>query len=145
MRVVLVAAILSAAAVAALAWRVFREDAASPERLIGELRLSRWVAVLLSALGALTAGMAMTAPAAPVGNLDAAVGLLLVGLAGLLLQREPPEGLLIAAVGCALFALWNVAHRPGWLPDGEGMGGYRAAAALYAVWLGAVSYGARRR
>ena len=144
-RVLLVAGILSAAAVGALAWRVLGEDASSPERLVGELRLSRWVAVLVCALGAMMAGLALGSPTAPVANLDAAAGLVLVGVAGLILQREPSEGLFIGAIACAMHAVWNLAHRPDLLGDAEGLGWYRAGSATYAVCLAAVSYWARRR
>lgn len=145
LRVLLVAAALSAAAVAALAWRITREDPTSPQRVVGELRLSRWVAVLLSALGAVAIGVAAAIPDASLANVEASCGVLMVGLAGIVLQREPPEGLLIATVGCAMYAAWNLAHRPGWLPDNGDMHWFRASSAVYAVCLGAVSYWARRR
>lgn len=144
-RVLLVAAVLSAAAVARLAWRLQREEPDSPERLIGELRLARWLAVLVCGLGAMTSGLAVGSPSASLANVDAAAGLLIVGVSGLILQREPPEGLLIATIVSVALAVWNLAHRPGWLDDGDGLAWYRMGAATYAVCLASVSYLSRRR
>jgi hypothetical protein len=143
-RVLLVAAVLSAAAVVGQAWQVLRDEPNSPERLVGELRLERWIAVLLGAVGAVNAGVAVGAPPFPLSNLDAAAGMLLVGLAGLLLQREPGEGLLIGALGCGFHVLWNLAHRPVWVGD-DGLWWYRVGSAAYATVLGVMSYWVRRR
>ena len=55
-RVLLTAAVLSGVTMATFAWRVMRTDPSHPDRLVGELRLAQWAAVLLTAIGAIPIG-----------------------------------------------------------------------------------------
>jgi hypothetical protein len=144
-RVLFVAAVLSGAAVARLAWRVSRVDAAQPDRLIGELRLARWMAVLLAAVGAVSIGLAIAGASVPASNADAALGAIFVGLSGVVLQREPRESLLLAAAAFVVHALVNVAHRPGWLAPDLAPAWYLTGCATYDVCLAAVCWWGRRR
>ena len=144
-RVLLAAAALSLSAIAALAWRIARADPTQAERLIGELRLAQWAAVLLAGIGAVPIGLAIARTADPTGNIDAAIGVVFVGLAGVVLQREPREALLIVASGFVLHALVDIAHRPGWLSSDLAPRWYIVGCATYNVGLAAVCYWARRR
>jgi hypothetical protein len=144
-RVLLAAAALSAAAIAMLAWRITRTDPAGPDRLIGELRLAQWTAVLLAAVGALPIGIAVARMGDVTSNLDAAAGAVLVGLAGIVLQREPREGLLLLMAGFVLHALIDIAHRPGWLSPDFAPRGFTAGCASYNVCLAALCYWGWRR
>ena len=87
-RVLLSAAAVSLAAVATLAWRIARTDPAGPERLIGELRLAQWAAVLLAGVCSVPLGLAVARVSDLTANFDAAIAAMLVGLAGIVLQRE---------------------------------------------------------
>jgi hypothetical protein len=144
-RVLLSAAAVSLAAVATLAWRINRTDPAGPERLIGELRLAQWAAVLLAGVSAVPLGLAVARVTDATGNLDAALGAMLVGLAGIVLQREPREGLLIVAGGFVVHALIDIAHRPGWLSSELAPRWFTVGCAVYNVCLAGICYWARRR
>jgi hypothetical protein len=144
-RVLLAAAVLSLAAIATLAWRITRADPTQAERLIGELRLSQWAAILLAGVSAVPVGLAVARVADLTSNLDAALGVVLIGLAGIVLQREPREGLLLVAVGFVVHALLDIAHRPGWLSTDLAPRWFTVGCATYNVALAAICYWARRR
>lgn len=144
-RVLLVASTLSAAAVTLLAWRVAQLDTSLPDRLIGELRLSRWAAVLLAGVGATSIGLGVAGAGLPMANADAAIGVVFVGVAGIVLQRDPRESLLLATAAFVCHALVNVAHRPGWLSPDVAPRWYTIGCAVYDVYLAALCYWTRRR
>lgn len=143
-RVLLLAAVLSGVAVSSLAWSVSRFDPASPERLVGELRLARWAAILLAAVGAISIGLALD-DRGFTGNTDIALAVMFVGTAGLVLQREPREGLFLAALAFIAHALVNLAHRPGWLSSEVVPHWYAVGCAVYDSYLAALCYWTRRR
>ena len=143
--VVAVAAVLSAGAVGALAWRTRRVEPSAPERLIGELGVARWAGVLIAGVGGISIGLAVARPDVPMGHVDAAFGVIFVGLGGFVLLREPREGLLVAAGALLLHALVNIAHRPGWLPTALAPHWFTVGLAVYDVVLAAVCFRVRRR
>jgi hypothetical protein len=144
-RLLLTAAVLSVSAFAAFAWRVTRADPSQPERLIGELRLAQWAAVLLAAAGSAAIGFATARASVPLGTIDVTVAVSYVLLSGLVLQREPRSGLLLAAVGFLAHALIDLAHRPGWLSAELMPRWYIAGCAAWDLALSAVCFWARRR
>jgi drug/metabolite transporter (DMT)-like permease len=143
--VLLLAALLSGVAVSMLAWRITRFDPSRPERLIGELRVARWAAVVLAGVGAISIGLAVAHTEVPLASADAAFGAVFVGIAGLVLQREPREALLVAAAGFVLHALFSLAHRPGGLSPDLAPHWFTTASATYDVYVAAVCYWTRRR
>jgi hypothetical protein len=144
-RVLLTAAVLSGITMAAFAWRVMRTDPSHPDRLVGELRLAQWAAVLLAGIGAIPIGAAIVHATLPFTGVDAAIGVIVVGIAGLVLQRPPREALLLATGGFLLHALVNLAHRPGWLAPDLAPRWWTVGCAIYDVLLAAICYGARHR
>ena len=144
-RVMLTAALLSGAAVSTFAWRVHRVDPSQPERLIGELRLAQWAAVLLASVGAIAIGLAIASGPAVAANADAALGVVFISIAGLILQRDPREALLLVALAFGAHALIDIAHRPGWLSTQVAPHWFTIGCAIYNVYLGAVCYWVRRR
>ena len=144
-RVLLTAAILSASALGVLAWRVSRTDTSQPERLVGELRLAQWAALILAATAGVPIGLAVAQPTLPGGHLDAAIAIGFVCLAGLVLLRDPRDGLFLVAAGFVLHALVDLAHRPGWLAADLAPRWYIVGCASYDVYVAAVCYWARRR
>lgn len=136
---------LSGVAVSMLAWRVTRFDPSLPDRLVGELRVARWAAVLLAAVGALSIGVAIGRAEVNGADAEAAFGVVFVGMAGLVLQRDPREGLLIAAGTFILHALFLIAHRPGWLPPDLAPHWYLVGGAVYDVYVAALCFWTRRR
>ncbi|MFO7301962.1 MAG: hypothetical protein DIU54_006025 [Acidobacteriota bacterium] len=143
-RVLLTAAVLSAAVVAMLAWRLVRLEIDEAERLIGELRLMQWAGVLLAAVGAVPIGLAV-ATAAPLAHLDIALGAIFVGIAGFVMQRDPREGLLVACTALLAHALLDIAHRPGWLAADLAPRWYTVGCAVHNVLLAALCFLIRRR
>jgi hypothetical protein len=145
-RVLLTAAVLSAGALAILAWQVTKTDPHLPARLIGQLRLSQVAAMLLAATGALPVGLAIAAaPDVQLAHLDAALGVIFVVLAGLVLLRDPRQGLLIAALAFIAHALLDLAHRPGLLSPGLGPRWFFVSCAVYDVLVAAICYWGQRR
>ncbi|MCC7042669.1 MAG: hypothetical protein IT183_02325 [Acidobacteria bacterium] len=144
-RVLLTAAVLSAIALASFAWRVTRIDTDDTDRLIGELRLMQWAGVMLAAVSAIPIGLALAAPAAPLAHLDITLAAMFIGLAGLVLQRDPREGLLLACAGFFAHALIDIAHRPGWLAPDLAPRWYTIGCAIYNVFLAGWCFWVRRR
>jgi hypothetical protein len=144
-RVLLAAAVLSVSAFAAFAWRVARTDPSQPERLIGELRLAQWAAVLLASVGSAALGFAAAQPAVSLGTIDVTIAVTYVLLGGLILLREPRAGLLVAALGFLAHALLDLAHRPGWLSDELMPRWYIAGCAAWDLALSAICFWTRRR
>lgn len=143
-RLILTAALLSAAGLGAFAWRISRIDPSAPERLIGELRLSQFSAIVLSALGAIPIGLAIGAAGTTV-PLDVAFGVVFLTVAAYVLLRDPQEALWLAAAAFVLHALVTVAHRPGWLDPGLAPRWYFIGCAIYDVYMAGICYWASRR
>ena len=143
-RVLLTAALLSITALGVYVWRLARLDPTGPERLVGELRLAQWAALVLSATGAVSIGLAIANEAAPFGAIEVTLGLAFVVLAALVLQREPRSALWLAASGFVLHALLDIGHRPGGLAP-VAPHWYAVGCAVYDVCLSAVCYWATRR
>jgi hypothetical protein len=144
-RILLTAAVLSAATVSTFAWRLTRIDREEPARLIGELRLAQWAAILLAGVSAIPLGLMLREPLELAANADAALGVVFVGLAGLILQKDPREGLLLVSGAFLLHALADVAHRPGWLASELAPRWFSIGCAIYNTYLAGVCYWARRR
>jgi hypothetical protein len=144
-RVLLTAAVLSGAALSAFAWRVARIDFEDTDRLIGELRLAQWMAVVLAAVSGPPIGIALARPDAALAHLDIAAAVGFIGLAGLVIQRDPRDGLLLASLGFIAHALVDIAHRPGWLPPDLSPRWYPAGCAVFNVYLAAWCFWTRRR
>ncbi len=143
-RVLVTAAVLSAGAMAWIAWRVRAADAGDPARLIGQLRLAQLGALLLAAIGAMSIGLAQNVNGQPLVHLDAAIGVAVVGIAWVIVLRDPREGLLLAVGAFILHALIDLAHRPGWLSPEITSRDVLVGSAVYDVCLAAICYGARR-
>ena len=142
---VLVAGVLSAGAVTTVSWQVTRTDSRAPERLVGELRLARWAGILISAVGGISIGLAAARPDLAMGHFDASLGVVFVGLGGLLLQREPRDGLLLATILFVVHALLNIAHRPGWLSTEVAPHWFTVGCAVYDVYLAGLCFWVWRR
>lgn len=109
-------AALFAAPLAWVSWRLTREPHDSPQRIVGELRLSQTAAILLAFDAAVYAGLAAAAESVPGAAPDVALAGAFAGAALLAQLREPRQALLLLAVAFAAHALVDIAHRPGLLP-----------------------------
>lgn len=126
-----------------VAWQAIRTaaiPAASPERLIAELRLAQMAALLLTLSAGAYIGFAVAREHDPGVGLDIAlsVGFLLV--AAFTMLRDPRQALTIVALAFAAHAVVDIAHRPGLLSDGLAPRWYAIGCAVYDVFVGAVCY-----
>lgn len=143
-RVLLTAVVLTASAFIAFGWRVGRIDADQPERLVGELRLSQFAALLLAAVGASGLGLAAHT-LVPLGTIDVTIAVGAVVLAGAIMLREPRAGLLLAGAGLLLHAVTDLGHRPGLLSPDVMPRWYVVGCAAFNVVVAGTCFWARRR
>lgn len=130
-RILLTVVVLTGVGLSVFAWRVSRTSAGAPDRLVAQLHLSHWAALVLAVQGAIGMGLAISSESAPAAALEMALGLLPILAAVLVLRSEPVPALQLAALALGIHAALAFAHRPGWLePD--------LAPAWF--WLGQMTY-----
>jgi hypothetical protein len=140
LRTVLLVGIALAAGFTWMGVRTAAIPVSSPERLVAELRLAQIAALLL----ALTAGAYIGFAAAHENQLGSgidvalALGFFVVGATTLV--RDPRQALTIVALAFAAHALVDIAHQPGWLPDGVAPRWYAVGCAIFDVYIGAIAY-----
>jgi hypothetical protein len=144
-RLLVMAAVLSAATLAVFAAQVRRLEASGPARLVGELRLSQWAAILLAATGALPIGLAAAGAAGAMGNLAVTLGVGFVVAAGAALQCEPRTAIRLIVAAFVLHALSDIAHRPGWLSTEILPHPFAVASAVADTVTAAICYWGSRR
>jgi hypothetical protein len=144
-RVLLTAALLTGSALATFVTRIVRIDPAQPERLVGELWLAQWAALLLAAVGAMPIGACLVSRAAATGQIDAALGIGFIVLAAVVLRRAPRDALLLCAAGFVAHALVDIAHRPGLLSPDLLPRWYTVGCASFNVFVAAVCFLPRLR
>jgi hypothetical protein len=131
--------------VAWTAWRVAREPADSPARLVGQLRLAQQAALVLVFLAAVHAGMAILQLDTLGAGLELALAVGFLVLASTTMLREPPEALTWLALALLAHAALDVLHRPGLLPPALVPGWYARDCATFSVLLAALCYLPLRR
>jgi hypothetical protein len=124
-------------------WHAIRTSfipAASPDRLVAELRLAQFAALLLAMTAGVYIGFAVAAETVAGVGFDVAfaVGFLVIGASTLV--RDPRQALTMLALAFAAHAVIDIAHRPGWLPDGIAPRWYLIGCAVYDVYIGALCY-----
>jgi hypothetical protein len=128
---------------AGFTWQTIRTSAtptASPDRLIGELRLAQLAALLLTLSAGAYIGFAIVRENAPGVGLDItlAVGFLIVSAVAMV--RDPRQALTIVALAFAAHAVLDIAHRPGLLPADLAPRWYAITCAVYDAYIGALCY-----
>ena len=144
-RVLLVAVVLAAAGLGAFAMRVARLDPAEPERLIGELRLSQWMSLLLSTIGGGWVGVVVTRAALPFGTIELSLSIATMIFAAWTLHHETRQSLQLLSLGFLIHALIDISHRPGWLAPDLAPRWFTVGCAAVNVYMAAVCYLAQRR
>jgi hypothetical protein len=112
----------------------------TPQRLIDELRLAQFAALLLTLTAGAYIGFAVVRDSEPGVGLDIALAIGFLIAAGTSMIREPRQALTIVALAFAAHAVLDVAHRPGLLPDGLAPRWYSIGCAVYDVYIGALCY-----
>ena len=144
-RVLLIGGVLSALAMAIVAWRITRIDPTHPDRLIGELRLAQLGAILLALTGGTWLGLAIGHEGELFAGLDASLGIVVAILGAMVLLLEPRQALLVLALAFAAHAVVDIGHRPGWLSPAVAPRWFIVGCALYDVFIAALCFWARRR
>jgi len=114
--------------------------ASSPDRLIAELRLAQFAALILTLTAGAYIGFAVVRENQPGVGLDVALAVGFFLVAAVTMVRDPRQGLTIVALAFAGHAIVDVLHRPGLLPEDLAPRWYSIGCAIYDVYLGALCY-----
>ena len=144
-RALIATAALAGSGLMVFVWRLGRLDAAEPERLIGELRFSQWMALLLGAVGGAWLGAAAVHAPPGYGALEVTLAVTTILFAGWTLQRETRQSLVLLCAAFLAHALIDVAHRPGWLAVDLAPRWFTVGCAAYDVYLAALCFWVQRR
>jgi hypothetical protein len=112
----------------------------SPERLVGELRLGQFAALLLTLSAGAYLGLAAVYESRLGIGLDVAFATGFLVVAAVAMLREPRQALTILSLSFAAHAILDVAHRPGLLPEGIAPTWYSIGCAVFDVYIGALCY-----
>ncbi len=143
-RILLTAAVLSAIALATFVVTLTRLDPTGPDRLVGQLRLAQWGALLLAVTAGVSIGLTIAAMDGPFGTLEVTLGIAFTIAAGASMLREPRSALYTIAAAFLLHACYDIAHRPGGLPS-IAPHWYAVGCAIYDVYVAVLCYWAIRR
>lgn len=113
--------------------------AASPDRLVAELRLAQFAALLLTLTAGAYIGFAVSHEEMVGVGLDVAFAVGFLVVAASTLVRDPRQALMILALAFAAHAILDVAHRPDGLPQ-IAPRWYLMGCAVYDVYIGALCY-----
>lgn len=111
----------------------------SPDRLVAELRLAQFAALLLSLTAGAYIGFAVAHEDVIGVGLDVALAVGFLVVAASTLVRDPRQALTILALAFAAHAVLDVAHRPDGLPE-IAPRWYLMGCAVYDVYIGALCY-----
>jgi hypothetical protein len=128
---------------AGFSWQAIRTamiPPSSPDRLVSELRLAQFGALLLSLTAGAYIGFAVAHETQPGVGFDVAFSIGFLVIAASTLVWDPRQALTILALAFAGHAVIDIAHRPGLLPDGIAPRWYLIACAVYDVYIGALCY-----
>ena len=123
-----------------LSIRTAAQPPSTPQRLIDELRLAQFAALLLTLSAGAYIGFAVVRDTEPGVGLDIAFAIGFLIAAGTSMIKEPRQALTILALAFAAHAVLDVAHRPGLLPTGLAPRWYSIGCAVYDVYIGALCY-----
>jgi hypothetical protein len=112
---------------------------ASPDRLVAELRLAQFAALLLSLMAGAYIGFAVVNERTLGVGIDIALAIGFLVVAASTLVRDPRQALTVLALAFAAHAVLDVAHRPDLLPQ-VAPRWYLIGCAVYDVYIGALCY-----
>ena len=129
---------------AGLTWYAVRTASvptSSPDRLVAELRLAQFAALLLAMTAGAYIGFAVKSETTIGVGLDIALATGFLVVAATTLVRDPRQSLVIVALAFAAHALLDVAHRPGGLlPHDIAPRWDLIGCAVYDLYIGALCY-----
>ena len=133
----------TAALGAALAWLSFataRVNVSAPERLIAELRLAQFSALLLMLATGIYVGLAIANDEAPGAGLDIALAIGFFVVAALATTWEPRRALTTLAIAWGAHGGLDLAHTVDLLPSAVAPPWYPTACAIYDVVMAGLCY-----
>jgi hypothetical protein len=139
LRTVVVAFVGLAAGLTWYAVRTAMIPTSSADRLVAELRLAQFAALLLSMTAGAYIGFAVANEQVVGVGLDIAFAIGFLVVAATTLVRDPRQALTIIALAFAAHAIVDVAHQPGGLPA-IAPPWYLTSCAIYDVYIGALCY-----
>ncbi len=139
-RALLVASAALAVAMIRLSVIAMNADPASPERLIAELRLAQFSALLLVLTAGVYIGFALAHASTTGSGLDVALGVGFLLLASVAVIQTPGRALTWLAAAFAGHAVVDLLHGAGILPAETLPHWYATACAIYDVAIAAVCY-----
>ncbi len=129
---------------AGLTWYAVRTTGiptSSPDRLVAELRLAQFAALLLAMMAGVYVGFAVLNESTRGVGLDIALAIGFLVVAATTLVRDPRQSLVIVALAFAAHALLDVAHQPGGLlPHDIAPRWYLIGCAIYDLYIAALCY-----
>jgi hypothetical protein len=141
LRTVAVAFVGLAAGLTWYAARTATIPTSSPDRLVAELRLAQFAALLLAMTAGVYIGFAVRSESTTGVGLDIALATGFLVVAATTLVRDPRQSLVIVALAFAAHALLDVAHKPGGLlPHEIAPRWYLISCAIYDLYIGALCY-----
>ena len=123
-----------------LAVSAVRLDAASPDRLVVELRLAQFAALVLVLVSGVYVGLAIAHEATAGTGLDIALAIGFFVVAALATTWEPTRALTVLALAWAAHGLVDLAHVADILPTAIVPRWYPTACATYDVCVAAICY-----
>ena len=115
-------------------------DPASPQRLVAELRLAQFAALLLVTTAGVYIGFALAHESATGSGLDVALAIGFLVLASVAVTRDPRLALTLLALAFAGHAVVDLLHGAEILPARALPGWYPAACAMYDIAIAGVCY-----
>ena len=115
-------------------------DPASPQRLVAELRLAQFAALLLVLTAGVYIGFALAHESVTGSGLDVALGVGFLVLAAVAVTKAPGLALTLLAVAFAGHAVVDLLHSAEVLPAEALPRWYATACAIYDVAIAAVCY-----
>jgi hypothetical protein len=123
-----------------MTWRTLRIPVSAPDRLVAELRLAQFAAVLLALVAGASIGLTAVNDQRPGIAVEAALALAFFSVATIAPLRDPREALTLLALAFGAHALADISHRPGLLPDRIAPSWFTIGCAVQDLVLGVLCY-----
>jgi hypothetical protein len=136
----IVACVVMVLALIRLSLAASRADPAAADRLVAELRLAQFAALMLALTAGVYVGFALAHGSSPGSGLDVALAVGFLVLASVAITQEPGHALTTLALGFAAHAVVDLLHGAGTLPSNALPSWYATACAIYDVGIAGVCY-----
>ncbi len=136
----IVACAVMALALIRLSLAASRADPSAPDRLVAELRLAQFAALVLVLTAGVYVGFALAHGTSPGSGIDVALAVGFLVLASVAVTQEPGDALTVLALAFAAHAVVDLLHGAGTLPSDALPAWYSTACAIYDVGVAGVCY-----